>query len=135
MSNEIFNDTLKSLFGGMDSFLSTKSVVGEPIVIGDTTILPLVNMSFGVACGTARGDKKADSAGGMGGKVTPTAVIVIKNNQSRVININTNTGLEKLIDMVPDLVATFQGKQESKGQDPVARQQAKDAMEEMLSEE
>ena len=48
-NNEIFNETVGSLFKGMDSFLSTKTVVGEAIHIGDTIILPLVDVTFGVA--------------------------------------------------------------------------------------
>ena len=46
MSNEEkyenkFQDTVGSLFRGMDAFISAKTVVGEPIHIGETIILPL----------------------------------------------------------------------------------------------
>ena len=43
-----FKEAVDSLFKGMDSFISTKTVVGEAITIGDTIILPLVDVSFGV---------------------------------------------------------------------------------------
>ncbi len=51
MSDNAFNATVESLFKGMDSFITTKTVVGEAIHIGDTIILPLVDVSFGVAAG------------------------------------------------------------------------------------
>lgn len=35
----------------MENFVSTKTVVGEAIHIGDTIILPLVDVSFGVGLG------------------------------------------------------------------------------------
>ena len=52
MANENnFKETVNSLFKGMDSFISAKTVVGEAIHVGDTIILPLMDVSFGVgAC-------------------------------------------------------------------------------------
>ena len=135
MSNEIFNETMNSLMESMNKFLSTKTVVGEPIECGETTIIPLGNVTFGMGAGTMRGDHKANAGGGIGGKMSPSAVIVLKNGTSRVINISTNSGMEKLIDMVPDLVATVQGKIDSKGQTKEAREGAKDIIEDAIDPE
>lgn len=46
-----FKETVNSLFKGMDSFISAKTVVGEAIHVGDTIILPLMDVSFGVGAG------------------------------------------------------------------------------------
>lgn len=43
-----FQNTVEALFRGMDSFITTKTVVGEAIHIEDTILLPLVDVSFGV---------------------------------------------------------------------------------------
>ena len=52
MANENnFKETVNSLFKGMDSFISAKTVVGEAIHVGDTIILPLMDVSFGVGAG------------------------------------------------------------------------------------
>ena len=100
-----FDGTVTSLFGGMDNFLTTKTVVGEPIVIGDTIILPLVDVSFGMAAGTFSEEKeKNKSAGGLGGKMSPSAVIVIQNGQTKLINVKNQESITKLLDMVPDVV-------------------------------
>lgn len=63
-----FDTTVSSLFKGMDSFISTKTVVGDAVTIGDTIILPLVDVSFGVGAGAFSGDKKQNAGGGMGSK-------------------------------------------------------------------
>ena len=59
MANENnFKETVNSLFKGMDSFISAKTVVGEAIHVGDTIILPLMDVSFGVGAGAFSGEKK-----------------------------------------------------------------------------
>ena len=58
MSKENLKDTMGSLFDGMEGFLTSKTVVGEPIYIKDTIILPLVDVSFGMGAGAFSGDKK-----------------------------------------------------------------------------
>lgn len=75
MADNSFNNTVESLFKGMDSFITTKTVVGDAIHIGDTIILPLVDVSFGVAAGAFSQEKKNNGAGGMGGKINPSAVL------------------------------------------------------------
>ncbi len=102
-----FQDTVSSLFEGMDQFLTTKTVVGDPITVGDTIILPLVDVSFGVAA-TARGEEHKNSGGGgMGGKITPSAVLVIQNGMTKLVNVKHQEAVTKLLDMVPDLVNRF----------------------------
>lgn len=137
-STNTFQDTVNTLFQGMDGFLSTKTVVGDAIYIGDTILVPLVNVTFGVAAGAFRGDKKMNSGGGMGGKLTPTAVLVIHNGITRMISIDRNAGIEKILDLVPDFVDKFaakvDGKKSREEQDPKAREAAAEEMEDILSE-
>lgn len=107
MAND-FNTTVGSLFQGMDKFLTTKTVVGEPTTIGDTIILPLVDVSFGVAAGAFASDQKNNGAGGLGGKMTASAVLVIKDGQIRLVNVKNQDTVTKVLDMVPDLIDRFQ---------------------------
>ena len=107
MADNSFNNTVESLFKGMDSFITTKTVVGDAIHIGDTIILPLVDVSFGVAAGAFSQEKKNNGAGGMGGKINPSAVLVIQNGVTKLVNIKNQDGMTKILDMVPDLVNKF----------------------------
>lgn len=105
-----FNETVASLFKGMDSFLSAKTVVGEAVHVNDTIILPLVDVSFGVGAGAFAGDKKNNAGGGMGGKMSPSAVLVIQNGATKLVNIKNQDTVTKLLDMVPDVVDRITGK-------------------------
>lgn len=62
MDKQNFDTTVNSLFGGMDHVLSSKTVVGEPQVIGDTIILPLVDISFGMGAGAFNKEKETAQA-------------------------------------------------------------------------
>ena len=108
--NNTFRNTVESLFKGMDSFITTKTVVGDAIHIGDTIILPLVDVSFGVGAGAFSQEKKNNGAGGMGGKITPSAVLVIQNGTTKLVNIKNQDGVTKILDMVPDFVNKFTSK-------------------------
>jgi len=99
-----FDGLISSLMEGMDGFLSTKTVVGEPTKVGDTIIVPLVDVSFGVGAGAARGDKKNGGMGAMNGKMTPSAVLVISNGHTRLVNIKNQDSITKIIDLVPDIL-------------------------------
>lgn len=107
MADSNFKGTVEALFRGMDGVISTKTVVGDAIHIGDTIILPLVDVSFGIGAGAFSGDKKDKSGGGMGGKMTPCAVLVIQNGMTRLVNIKNQDTITKILDMVPDVVDRF----------------------------
>ena len=110
MADNTFQSTVESLFKGIDSVISTKTVVGEAIHIQDTIILPLVDVSFAIGAGSFTADKKEKGAGGVGGKMTPSAVLVIKDGMTRLVNIKNQDTITKILDMVPDVVNKFSGK-------------------------
>ncbi len=112
MSGNNFNEVVNSMMQGMESFLSSKTVVGEPTQAGDTTIIPLVDVTFGVGAGASSQEKKSGGAGGMTGKMSPSAVLVIKNGQVRLVNIKNQDTVTKIIDMVPDLIDRFTAQKE-----------------------
>ena len=121
MEDNKFNATVEALFRGMDSVVSSKTVVGDAIHIGDTIILPLVDVSFAVGArsfqgGTSKfqGDKKEKGAGGLGGKMSPCAVLVIQDGKTKLVNIKNQDTITKILDMVPDVVDRFSSKKEEK---------------------
>jgi len=106
---ENFQGVVEALLKGMDMVLSTKTVVGEATQIGDTIILPLVDVSFGVGAGAGNNGQKnsASGAGGLGGKMTPSAVLVIKNGVTKLVNVKNQDAVTKVLDMIPDIVEKF----------------------------
>ena len=116
MAENNFNATVEALFKGMDGFLTTKTVVGEAVKFDDgTIILPLVDVSFGVGAGAFAGDKKNNAGGGLGGKISPSCVLVIKDGHAKLVNVKNQDVVTKVIDMVPDVLDRFtKGKKEEK---------------------
>lgn len=120
------NEVVTSLLGGMEKLLSTKTVVGQPTVVGDTTIIPLVDVSFGLAAGSTANDNKntSNGAGGMGGKMSPTAILVIKDGSARIISVKDQDVLTKVIDMLPDVIHKIT--KPKSGAEDVTDEEAKD---------
>lgn len=114
MADNKFNATVSALFQGMDGIVSSKTVVGDAIHVGDTILLPLVDVSFAVGAGAFSGDQKEKGAGGLGGKVSPCAVLVIKDGKTKLVNIKNQDTMTKILDMVPDLVDRFSSRKEPK---------------------
>lgn len=109
-----FKETVDALFSGINGVVSSKTVVGDPIHIGDTIILPLVDVSFAVGAGSFSGDQKEKGAGGLGGKMTPSAVLVIQNGTTRLVNIKNQDAVTKILDMIPDAIDRIKGPKEKK---------------------
>ena len=62
MADNTFDNTVESLFKGMENFISSKTVVGDSIKVDDSTmILPLVEVSFGVGAGASKEEKKDEN--------------------------------------------------------------------------
>ena len=112
MAENNFQNTVEALFKGMDSFITTKTVVGDAITVGDTIILPLVDVSFGVGAGAFSEGAKNNGGGGMGGKITPSAVLVINKNGTKLVNVRNQDAVTKILDMIPDLADKFTGNKE-----------------------
>ena len=111
MAENHFTSTIESLFKGMDQFVTTKTVVGEPVQVGETIIIPLIDVTCGMAAGAfAEGSKQKDKGcGGMSAKMSPSAVLVIQNGVTKLVNIKQQDAVTKVLDMVPDFVNKFAG--------------------------
>ena len=114
MADINFKGTVDALFQGMNGIVSSKTVVGDAIHIGDTIILPLIDVSFGVGAGAFNGDKKEKGAGGLGGKMTPCAVLDIQNGKTKLVNIKNQDTMTKILDMIPDAIDKFSSGKDEK---------------------
>ena len=109
-----FASSIESLLSSMDKVVTSKTVVGEALKIDDTVIIPLIDIQFGCGVGVSNGDKKDKGTGGLGGKITPSSVLVIKNGTTRIINIKNQDTMTKLLDMVPDVLDRLKERKEDK---------------------
>ena len=119
MADNNFNSTVAALFNGIDGVVSSKTVVGDAIQVGDITIIPLVDVSFALGAGSFSGDKKDKGAGGLGGKLTPSSVLVIQDGKTKLVNIKNQDAITKILDMIPDVMDRFKKKEEKITEDDV----------------
>ena len=127
MGENNFKGTIESLFKGMEGFITSKTVVGDAVKFDDgTIILPLVDVSFGVGAGAfSEHNKKDNGAGAMGGKIQPSAILVIQDGEAKLVNVKNQDGLTKVLDMVPDLINRFSSdKKEKKSQSEIGDEKA-----------
>ncbi len=128
--SENFNSTVKSLFKGMEDMVSTKTVVGQAIEVGDTTIIPLCDVSFGMIASNKAESHKKGEGGGLGGKVQPNAVLIVKDGTTRLVSVKDQDVVSKVAGLVPDVVNYFSGLRAKNSDADV-----KDAVEESAKEE
>lgn len=116
MADNGFNSTVQSLFKGLEGFLTTKTVVGDAVKFDDgTIILPLVDVTFGAGAGAFSGNSsekgkngtKNNAGGGMGGKIQPSAILVIKDGQTKLVNVKNQDGMTKILDMIPEFIDKY----------------------------
>ena len=103
MDNKI-KENIQAVFDGVVALSNTKQVIGDPYLVGETTIIPFLETSVGAGFGEFNADKEAS---GMACKVTPVACLVIQNGFTKLININNPDPIAKALDLIPDLVDTL----------------------------
>lgn len=105
MADNTFENNISSLYKGLQNFLTTKSVVGQPVQAGDCTMIPLADVSFGMGAGAFGGNAKDNGAGGIGAKMSPAAVLLIaKDGTTKLISMKDEDAVGKIIDMAPDII-------------------------------
>ncbi len=118
----IVAESLEAILGKLETFAKSETVVGEPTNIGGVIIVPLVEVSIGAGAGGSNGatNDKSSGGGGLGAKITPSAVLVINNGDVQLVNVKNQDSVNKLIDMVPAILSKFNLKAQK--EDPVTEE-------------
>ena len=131
MEREGLESLIKTTLGEIEKVLGSKTVVGEPIIVGESTLIPLLSVGFGFggAGGTGKGEgaQKGEGAGeglggggGAGGGVKPIAVIIANKDGARIEPVKGGmaSAIEKIGERVPEVMTKFAekwGDQKNKG--------------------
>ena len=118
------NPGIEKLFSKMENFINSKTVIGEPMTIGTTTIVPLIDVFFGVGASNKERQKEkkgTSDSGGLGAKITPSAILVIKDDNVQLITMKDKDSLNKIVDMLPSMFDKVKDlfKKDSKTEDEV----------------
>jgi uncharacterized spore protein YtfJ len=94
----------------IERLLSTKAVVGDPIIVEGNTLIPLISLGFGFGVGGGEGNdpKRGPGSGsgtGGGGGVKPVALIIISKDGVRVESVKM--GATALVDKIADVAGKF----------------------------
>lgn len=121
MSNNL-KDDMDALFSNLEKFIQTKTVIGEPIKVGETTLIPIISVMFGCGMGNGSGtDNKGmngtGGGGGVGARISPNGVVVIKNGEVSMLPVNNKSNLEALVAMVPEIVSKINLKKNNEEKD------------------
>ena len=104
------NKIMESTLDKMREMVDVSTIIGEPMVTGDTTLIPVSKVSYGFTSGGTDLPSKQNSelfggAGGGGISITPVAFIVIQNGTVRLMQINNYTSsADRAIAMIPELI-------------------------------
>lgn len=56
--NNYFSSMVNSLMESTGAVLTSRTVVGDPVIVGDTTIIPLSDVTIGCGAGANTDEKK-----------------------------------------------------------------------------
>ena len=126
------NKILDHLLESLQVLTRSSRVIGDPISIGEFTIVPLIQIGFGFGGGGGGGEgtlmgKTAGSGegGGAGGSVQPIALLVLHREEIHLYSIPVVTafsevagiaqevkksGLSELVASIPDVISRLKKK-------------------------
>jgi len=110
MADNKLTDLLGVSMAKIKEMVDVETVIGDPITVGNTTLVPVSKISYGFAAGGSGLPSKTPSdlfggGSGAGINITPIAFISVTDGLVQVLPIASkpDTG-DKVINMVPGLV-------------------------------
>ena len=101
---------LQDTISKIREMVDVNSVIGEPITVGDVTIIPVSKVSVGFGGGGSDYVKNVGTnepfGGGVGGgvKVNPICFLIVKDGNVRMMPVAApaSTTADRIVEMVPD---------------------------------
>jgi len=125
-------DLIKTMMQEFREIVKTETVVGKPMVVGETVIVPVSKISFGFGAGGGKGGGKEEGGSGTGGggSVEPVAFIVIHKGKAQLMPLeDKGMSIGKLLGMAPDVlkkVKEFREKREKKKEEEEGKKKESD---------
>lgn len=124
MAENNFDNLMHSMIQNVSTVITSKTVMEDPVTVGDTIIIPMNEVTIGGAAGADNSAKKNNGAGGFHAKMTPSAVLVIRGGNTKVVSIKDQNSVSRLIDLIPEIVDKFTAKAQEK--DMMSDEEAKE---------
>lgn len=107
----IIDVTMEKLRAMVDS----DTVLGTPVTVGDTAVIPVSKVAFGLATGGSDFPSKTDKqvfggGGGAGVSINPMGVLVISGGNVKFVPINNEiTSIDRLLQAAPEILDKIKG--------------------------
>ena len=113
-------DLVRTLMQEFRQIVKTETVVGEPVAVGETVLIPVSKISFGFGAGAGQGKGRGDDAGssgtGGGASVEPIAFIVVRGGKAQLMPLKEkDASLRKLLELAPDVLQKLREFLEKRG--------------------
>ncbi len=131
-NNRPLNDMLATTIQQIRDTVDANTVVGEPILVGEVTLIPISKISFGFGTGGSEFPGKTDAAkgnsfgggGGAGVKITPVCFLSVVGTNVRVLPMATPVegSVDRAVEMIPDIldkISEFIDKKKEKQADTI----------------
>ncbi|MEW5784877.1 MAG: GerW family sporulation protein [Bacillota bacterium] len=125
MENHPIESLMKTAMENLKEMVDVNKIVGDTVETPDgSVIIPISRVAFGFAAGGTEFDQEEKSTngnshhqadlpfgGGSGGGVSvqPVAFLVVGQGQVRLLPVDHNAMLDRLIDLAPHVIAQIQG--------------------------
>ncbi len=132
MSDHPIQGLMATAMQSIKEMVDVNTIVGSPVETADgTVIIPISKVSFGFAAGgsefhTPEKAKAPDNTNLFGGgsgagvSIQPVAFMIVGKNQIKLMPVNQDNPIDKLVDYIPDAVekisSAIAGKKASKEQ-------------------
>ena len=123
-------DLIDNLIKNVQQIAKTETIIGEPLEVGTSTVIPVIRLNLGFGAGSGEGegtDPKTGSGKGTGGgggggiKIEPAAFIVAKGDDLSIMAAPDRRGaLAELFEHVPGLIEKAMASRQQKREDTSA---------------
>jgi len=138
MAEHPIEGLMKTAMESIKEMVDVNTIVGDAVKAPDgTVIIPISRVTFGFASGGGEYNKKVTNkesnsredngednhstekfpfAGGSGAGVSinPVAFMVVGNGQIKLLPVNVNSSIDKLLDLIPELLNKAKGETNKK---------------------
>lgn len=126
-------DVISEVTNELEKIVSAQTVIGEPILTGGKTLIPITKLSVGFVSGGFEAGSKTDGnsgkapyggGGGAGAKVEPVAFIVIDDEKTEILTLNESRledEIVKFISMIPSVIEKIKTAKKEKDKEPKVR--------------
>ena len=106
MANNNVVDILKGVVGELKEVARSETIIGEPVTVGEKTVIPIVKISFGFGAGGGQGDDQKRSGfgggGGGGARIEPAAFIIMDKDDVKLLPVGKGKW-DTIIDAIPGI--------------------------------